>query len=127
LIEEVLTFFCDGRVENFGVEVLNTGFSLIIGQQLWGDKLEIGNNFWERREHIKIPVSSTISNDETLEVVKGAEKTIFLEIVVLVNLPGEVWHIDASITLTRDIDFVCYIFWEQSVKVFNGCKCIFGL
>lgn len=65
------------------------------------NEVEIENNFRESRVNVKIPISSSITNHEALEVIGGlgAVGPACLE-VVLMELPRKVGHIDAGVALT---------------------------
>jgi len=59
------------------------------------------NNIDEARVNIVFPVCSTISNDETLDVI-GCFVLGCGDGVVLVDLPCQIWGIYTTITFTRD-------------------------
>jgi len=77
---------------------------------MW-NKIELIDNIWEAREHIVFPISRTIANDETLDVIS----CFVLDLgdnVMLVDLPCEIWGIDTTITFTRDEKWV----WLECIK-----------
>jgi hypothetical protein len=48
-------------------------------------------------------------------------------LVVLVNLPGQVWHIDTSVGFTRDKELVGEVLGEFDEPLFKGGESVLGL
>jgi len=72
----------------------------VVGNQLGRYDVEIVDNAGERWRDIDVPISGSVTNNETLKVVALSLLVNIYELVVLVNLPCEIGNIDASIALT---------------------------
>ena len=99
----------------------------VVLDQARRDDVEVVHDIRERRGDINIPVSSTVSDDEPLQVVSLSLLVHAHQLVVLVDLPGEVRHIDSSITLTRDVQGVVEELGEATEEVLHGSEGILGL
>mmetsp|Transcript_97755 Transcript_97755/g.134476 ORF Transcript_97755/g.134476 Transcript_97755/m.134476 type:complete len:230 (-) Transcript_97755:194-883(-) len=76
---------------------------------------------------INMPVGDTVTNNETLKIDL---LNVFVDgglLVILINLPREVRNIDASITLTRDKEFVLLEFWEFFIPGFKSNNSVLRL
>lgn len=100
LIPESIT---DGAV---GVGLLNVAeveVAVVHGvvlQKAGRNDVEVGHDVGERGGNVLVPVSCTVAYYETLQVVGLSLLVNCNELVVLMELPCEVGHVDASIGLT---------------------------
>jgi len=106
------------------VEEIDT-VHVVVGlpKTMW-NKIELIDNIWEAREHIVFPISSTISNDETLNVI-SCFVFDFSDNVMLVDLPCQIRSIDTTITFTRDEKRVWLESIKEYIEFFKCSKSIF--
>jgi hypothetical protein len=79
---------------------------LVCVQNSLGYNLEIVKGLWKRRGGINIPIRATISDHHTSEIYIIQ---FWLKLglhVVLVNLPSQIWNIDAGVTFSRHEEFI---------------------
>jgi len=75
-----------------------------------------------------MPVGGTVSNHHTLEVIFGSDwwDDIGVEdlvlLVMLVNLPGQVWNVDTGITFSREEQIVWKSFWVEHEELFESLE-----
>jgi hypothetical protein len=69
----------------------------VVLQETRGDDVEVGNYIRERGGDILVPIGCTVAHDETLQVVSLRLLVNSDKLVVLVNLPSEVWHVDSGV------------------------------
>ena len=127
LYPEVLA---DGIVGAGGLDISEVEGALVLGvvlDQTRRDDVEVVHYVGERWRDINIPVSSTVADDETLEVVSLGLLVYADKLVVLMNLPSEVGNVDASIAFTGDVEGVVEELGESSVEVLHGGKGVLGL
>jgi len=80
-----------------------------------------------------MPVGGTISDHDTLEVILGSDwwDDVCVEdlvlLVMLVNLPGQVWDVDTGITLSGEEKIVWKSFWVENEELFESLEKIIGL
>ena len=69
---------------------------------------------------VVLPVGNTVSNSETLDV--GLENVVILSVLLLMldEVVGKIWDIDASIRLTRDVKLIISELRESSVPLEDG-------
>jgi hypothetical protein len=84
------------------------------------DDLEVGEGLRERGPDIVAPVGGTIADHGASEVDLDHLRAELGLQVVLIDLPGEIWHVDASIGLTRDEDFVLEVLGELGEEFLDG-------
>lgn len=72
-------------------------------EDVFGNDIEVVDNVSKSRVNIEVPISGSISDNETLEVVDLVKLLFpFVDHVVLMDLPREVRHVDASVGFTSD-------------------------
>jgi hypothetical protein len=84
------------------------------------NNVEVEESFGQSGVGINFPVGAAISNHHTLEVhlvVGGVKLSTH---VVLVDLPGQVWHVNSGIRFTRNEKLVVEVLWEFDIP---GFKC----
>ena len=84
------------------------------------DDLEVGKGLGERGPDIVAPVGGAIADHGASKVDLDHLRVELGLQVVLIDLPGEVGHVDASIGLTRDEDFVLEVLGELSEEFLDG-------
>lgn len=75
------------------------------------NEIEVFHKLWENRHDIVSPISGTIANNKALQIHMHA--IIFWEsvphivlFIVLVDLPSQVWSVNATIAFTRNEESV---------------------
>jgi hypothetical protein len=111
------------RVISEIVEVVNTVVVLEELEILSRNQVEVEHGLWEAWRHIDVPVSGTVSNHEAFEVDLRFSRGV----IVHVDLPGEVWNVDATIALSRNVKRVRQSLWETIKPIEKGDHCILGL
>lgn len=100
---------------------------LVLVEETSGNKIKVENSLGEGRHAVNVPVGETISYHSTCQrdVVECWVK-LSLQ-VVLVDLPGEVRHINSGITFTTYEKFVSLEFRELSVPKLKGSNGVLRL
>lgn len=107
-----------------GVAVEQTVVLLVGVENSSGNDLEVKECFWESGTSVNIPVGAAIADHHTTEidvVEVGVESSL---LVVLVDLPGEEWHVDAGVALTGNEKLVLLVFWEFGVPGLECLQCV---
>jgi hypothetical protein len=89
----------------------------------WND-VEVEESFGQGGVGVNFPVVSAITDQHALEVhlvVGGVKLSTH---VVLIDLPGQVWHVDSGIRFTRDEKLVVEVLWEFDIPGFKCGKCV---
>ena len=84
------------------------------------DDLEVGKGLGERGPDIVAPVGGAIADHGASEVDLDHLRVELGLQVVLIDLPGEIGHVDASVGLARDEDFVLEVLRELSEELLDG-------
>jgi len=104
-------------------------------QTLW-HKVEVLVKLWERWKNIITPVCRTVTHDESLQVYRHLIRIIWpnlSQLIILVNLIGQVWRVNSTIALTRNEQGIVSIIFSRTVLRELGIPCsqrsvsIFGL
>jgi hypothetical protein len=98
------------------------GFKII--EHLWRNDVEISDCSREARLNINIPVCRSITNHHTGEV---HFKSVTLKsglLIVLIDLPSEVWNINSTVAFTRDEQLIWEILWEFSKPLLKSGKSV---
>jgi hypothetical protein len=94
------------------------GFKIV--EHLWRNNVKVSDGSREAWLNIDTPVSGSISYHHTGKV---DFKSVTLKgslLVILIDLPGEVWNINSTIAFTRDEQLVGEVFWELSKPLLKG-------
>jgi len=94
----------------------------VVLQKAGWDDVEVLNNVGERGGDVHVPVGSTVTHYETLQVVGLALLVDSDELVVLMDLPSEVGDVDAGVGLTRDVEGVVEELRVATVEVLDGSE-----
>jgi hypothetical protein len=89
----------------------------------WND-VEVEESFGQGGVGVNFPVGAAITDHHALEVhlvVGGVKLSTH---VVLIDLPGQVWHVDSGIRFTRDEKLVVEVLWEFDIPGFKCGKCV---
>ena len=125
---------CATNAWSDAVEVVDATVVVVGGVVGSVEHVEAPHSLWYTWCIIKVPVSGSVSNGHTLEIIKCANWSsdvasvgdVVLE-VGLVELPGEIWKIDASVAFSRKIKVISLEFWICSEEHLNTFEKIFGL
>ena len=106
-----------------GPNVVEVGLAIVlleVVEEALLDDLEVGEGLRERGPDIVAPVSGAIADHGAPEVdLDHVRGELGLQ-VVLIDLPGEIGHVDASVGLARDEDFVLEVLRELSEELLDG-------
>jgi hypothetical protein len=105
-------------------EIEMTVVRSVVLQKAGRNDVEVFNNVGEWRWDVHVPVGSTVSNNETLQVVGLALLVNSDKLVMLMDLPSEVGDVDASVRLSRDIERVVEELRVSAIEVLNSSKSI---
>jgi len=85
------------------IEKVNASVVSIVLMNTFWNKVEILDNIWEAGHDIICPVSGTVADNETFQIDRHrivVTRPNLGELIILVNLPGQVRRVNATITLT---------------------------
>jgi hypothetical protein len=88
--------------------------------------LEVEESVRVNRLSIHVPFGSSVAHHEASEVVGGEQRVNFGLEVVLVDLPGKVGDVDASVALTSDEEFVVHEVGEFLKELDDGLETVVG-
>ena len=69
----------------------------VVLQETRRNDVEVGYYIRERRGDVLVPIGCTVAHYETLQVVSLRFLVNSDKLVVLMNLPSEVWHVDPGV------------------------------
>jgi len=91
-----------------------------LGEQGLGNDAHTGNSLGKGRVDIVGPVGGTVSDHGALDIDVVELVVEFRLQVVLVDLPGEVGHVDSGVGLTRDEKLRLFELGELGVEILEG-------
>eukprot|EP00355_Strombidium_rassoulzadegani_P002880 CAMPEP_0168613268 /NCGR_PEP_ID=MMETSP0449_2-20121227/3361_1 /TAXON_ID=1082188 /ORGANISM="Strombidium rassoulzadegani, Strain ras09" /LENGTH=487 /DNA_ID=CAMNT_0008653891 /DNA_START=43 /DNA_END=1506 /DNA_ORIENTATION=+ len=91
-----------------------------------GDELEVVERVGEAGLGVEVPVGGAVADHEALEVVAGERGVQLLLEVVLVDLPGQVGHVEAGVALPRQVDLVREQVGELLEEELEGLEVVHG-
>jgi len=117
LLVDFIAFWVCWSWENFTVcsatsEVFGTRILLVLSIKIICNHVKAPKSCWNTWCVVVFPVSGSVSNSKSFEVVVDSNlwNEIFIQyfpvLIVLIQLPGQVWNVDTSITFSRKIQLV---------------------
>lgn len=100
----------------------------------WND-IEVHQKLWVHGPDIRGPVGGSVTDHNTSQVVLNEIWIIEIPelglLIILVDLPGEVWGVDSTVTLATDVQFIILLIWsvlrESVVPLLEGGEGILRL
>lgn len=100
---------------------------VLLVERGWNN-IEPAGSCWEAGLDVDIPSGGAITNHHTLQV--HADCTGFSVcglLVILVDLPGQIGHVDSGVGFTRYKELVRQIFWVFNIPLLEGSERILRL
>lgn len=80
------------------------------------DDVKVHQKLWVHWPNIRGPISSSITNHDTSQVILDIVWVIKIPylglLIVLVYLPGKVWCVNSTVALTTDEDLIILLVWS---------------